>query len=233
MVVFNQSIWIMGAGRAGVLAVERLGKREVDESLLVVDRRLAALQALGSTGVVRCCADAAGFLAAQLSRGRSAAWIIPAVPVHLAFEWLRLHLTPEHELTTVPIPGSVVGELPNPIHGLDQAVYASNADFICPDTCSEPDCICTVTGRPRPRVLSDHLSRLSPAGWTSIVIPSIQLAPGVGGLTPADLWAALDRMVAAEGRYLISTACKCHGVVHGLEIRKRGCSGATYLSQGA
>ena len=44
------------------------------------------------------------------------------------------------------------------------------------------------------------------------MIPSRQLAPGVGGYPPGRLLELALDMAALEGKVLIATACRCHGV---------------------
>ncbi|MGD8613081.1 MAG: potassium transporter, partial [Desulfobacterales bacterium] len=90
----------------------------------------------------------------------------------------------------------------------------SIADFKCPANCSEPDDICTHTGKPRPMILHEFLKSIQPKGFTSIVIRSHQLAPGVGGYTPAALFDALDQIKKMQSPVLLSTACSCHGVMN-------------------
>jgi hypothetical protein len=51
----------------------------------------------------------------------------------------------------------------------------------------------------------------------SLVIRSYQLAAGVGGYRSEQLFSLLRQAAAAKGDMLISTACRCHGVITGLE----------------
>jgi len=49
------------------------------------------------------------------------------------------------------------------------------------------------------------------------VVASRQLAPGVGGYAPRRLLDLAATVAKAPGPLLIATACRCHGVVHGLQ----------------
>ena len=94
-------------------------------------------------------------------------------------------------------------------------LYLSRARHLCPDDCAEPE-VCPVTGESRDLPLHQELASLHLAGYEIRVIPSQQLAPGVGGYPP---WRLLDLardMGALKGNVLIATACRCHGVMHGL-----------------
>ena len=82
--------------------------------------------------------------------------------------------------------------------------------------------MCPVTGESRDLPLYQELASLHLAGHEIRVIPSRQLAPGVGGYPP---WRLLDlarELGAIEGNVLIATACRCHGVMHKLAHRSGG-----------
>jgi hypothetical protein len=93
----------------------------------------------------------------------------------------------------------------------------SHANFICPDDCPEPDDYCTITGESRPPALYNMLAGLNMPGFHSTCIVSSQLAPGQGGYQWRTLLRALEDVKAHPGKVLVSTACKCHGVIHALE----------------
>jgi hypothetical protein len=54
--------------------------------------------------------------------------------------------------------------------------------------------------------------------YASLVVRSRQLAPGVGGYRPEDLFSMYERVQKGASPFLISTACRCHGVVSGLAV---------------
>jgi hypothetical protein len=214
------SYWILGAGRFGSLAVGRLLEQEQGCSLLLVDRDRAKLRALEAQGVVTIQQDAIDFLLSHPARGPE--WIVPAVPVHVAFRWLCRQLASEADVEQSPVPEAVDPLVPNPLRDGKGGLYTSFATFRCPDNCEEPADTCTVTGRPRATNLFDVLRRLDLAGFKVHVVRSRQLAPGVGGYR----FSALGRLLQ-EGRrspetpLLVATACRCHGVVHALRWKGR------------
>jgi hypothetical protein len=132
----------------------------------------------------------------------------------VAVEWLLQELKPASDGRIIPVPEELETRLPNPIRGAEGQLYVSNAAFICPDDCPEPDDLCTVTGEPRPLVLCDTLSNLILPGYHATCIVSSQLAPGVGGYQWRTLLGVLADIKAHPGKILVSTACKCHAVVH-------------------
>ena len=74
-----------------------------------------------------------------------------------------------------------------------------------------------MTGEKRKRNMFEVLGDIAVELFQPLVIRSHQLAPGIGGYRPAHLHAALDELKKATGPFLISTACRCHGVITGLE----------------
>ena len=112
--------------------------------------------------------------------------------------------------------------MPNALRGKAGQAYVSHADFICPDNCPEPEKICTHTGKPRPMDLFRLLGTLDFEEALPIVIRSHQLLPGVGGIYPADLRAAMDTACRNSHRpMMIATACRCHGVVNFMRLEKK------------
>jgi hypothetical protein len=82
----------------------------------------------------------------------------------------------------------------------------------------EPAGRCTVTGQARPFPLFRLLGRLTVPGFRVMGVRSRQMGPGVGGLRASDLRALLAKLEGASGQVLLFTACRCHGVLSGLEL---------------
>ena len=211
--MYRRSYWIIGSGRFGRIACKRLMSRRSAADLLVVDRQKVSLPA----GVASVVGDAVAFLDKWLTP-QTDAWIIPAVPFHLAYEWFAGRLAPTRRFFPHAVPDNLLPTLPNPLRGAGGQVYLSNADFRCPDGCPEPSKICTATGKLRPRVMHAYLSRLAFESYHSVVIRSRQLAPGVGGFEAATLWALYRGLCNQNGHFLFSTACKCHAVMHAFRL---------------
>jgi len=213
----HRHVWVVGAGRFGLRAFCKLRKR-IDARCILIDNDLKTCEDVGALTEDVVCEDAVDFLVRRLKRMGGPEWIVPAVPVHLIFEWMRRRLNGPKVIRTMPVPGAVAETLPNPMEGEHGELYVSNADFMCPANCKEPDSVCSYTGKARPRILFQSLRELRHAPFRSIVIRSRQLAPGVGGYTPRNLFEVLDAVIAADGPVLLSTACKCHGVMQAFTI---------------
>jgi len=184
--------------------------------MLVVDRRDQKLDRIRKEmGVETHDADAVSFVA--LNTPSDAVWLIPAVPVHLAFQWLLVQLNVGGEARPIPVPAAVDAMVPNPYRMAGGTLYASFATFLCPDACSEPDEMCTHTKKPRPGNLFEVLSHILVPGFQVTVARSLQLAPGVGGYTAGYIRNVLEGIKTRPGAHLIATSCRCHGVIDALE----------------
>jgi hypothetical protein len=214
----HNSYWIIGAGEFGSRAVERLGKKYPEAALTVVDQNQKALDNLGGVPVERICTEGASYLEAHLNGQGSPDWIIPAVPIHLAFEWVCRKLAGEGQVEVEAVPDEIETLLPNPKRGMQGQLFVSYADFRCPDHCTEPYDICTWTGKPRKGLLYKTIEEIVHKDYKSIVIRSRQLAGGVGGYQPDALKRSLAEVSEAKTPVLYATACLCHGVIHALRF---------------
>ncbi|MBN2231691.1 MAG: hypothetical protein JW781_02565 [Deltaproteobacteria bacterium] len=199
---------VMGGGRFGTKAVRRLLELDAGCRIRVVETDAAAraglpdgarLTVIGDDAVAYCCR--------LLAEPGPADWIIPTVPVHLAAAVIRRLVG----RAFLPWPG--LPELPGVATGPDGTLYASLADFICPDDCPQPADHCHQTGLPREKTLITLLADgLFTPERPVFILPSRQLAPGVGGYPAADLL-SLHRAAAEfpDRPVVIGTACLCHG----------------------
>jgi hypothetical protein len=214
------SYLILGAGKFGRLALERLARQDAAATFLVVDRdpeALAAVRALKIPGVEEVVSEAVAFLAANLGDDPPWDWLIPMAPVHVAWAWLLAALRGWEPVTA---PEGLEALTPVSFRGPAGQLYLSRATHLCPDDCPEPDSVCPVSGEPREAALSAELAALEIPGFALKVVASRQLAPGVGGYPPQELLALAREVAGMAGGILIATACRCHGVVHGLRNKE-------------
>ncbi len=214
---------ILGAGRFGRLALERLGALDPQAVFWVVDRRAPALDAardLAPATTHWLEAEAGAFLAEGLKNTGAWDWLIPAIPEHVAFSWLQQGPLAGKGWIVQEAPARLATLTPVAVRGREGELYLSRARHLCPDDCAEPQ-VCPATGEPRETPLYEELAALEMPGFRTAVIPSLQLAPGVGGFSPGRLTALAQDLAGLAGKVLIATACRCHGVVHALERRSR------------
>ncbi|NIQ91463.1 MAG: potassium transporter [Deltaproteobacteria bacterium] len=215
-----ESFWILGAGRFGSLAVQRILARKKASHLVVVDRDVQVLKKSGEQPVETVEQDAIDFLVHYPGLGSE--WIVPAIPVHVAFAWLCRQLAREGTVTPLAAPSVLDQQIPNSTRGKGGVLYTSFATFRCPDDCDEPDDKCTVTGEVREAHLFDVVQTIEVEGYQTFVVRSHQLAPGVGGYRLSVLWRLHEEARSAKKDILVATACRCHGVMNALRFNRRG-----------
>jgi hypothetical protein len=211
--------WIIGAGRFGRIAVERINRLIPAADITLVDQ---APVLIGGARFTMVKAEGIAWLGAVLDQRSAVDMILPAIPVHVAAEWLVLKLSKNYDIHPIPIPNAWLKRMPHACRGKTGQAFVSHADFICPDNCPEPKEICAHTGKPRPMDLFRLLGDLDFDTVLPIVLRSHQLLPGVGGIYPPDLLHALD--IAGQNNrrpLMVATACRCHGVVDFLRLEMK------------
>lgn len=208
---------IIGCGHFGSLAVEKLLRKNAHSRITVVDKAEKAIRKISSLPVETFVAEGIAYLDQSLSMSQHMDYIIPAIPLHLVFEFTLSHLRLlGGERKKVPL----LTGLPNPMTGKTSDLYTSLANFLCPDDCPEPSQYCPVTKKKRPKPLYKILMDLR-GPFDSRVIRGQQLGLGVGGFRPEVLIGLLKDIKNRrdpDHLILISTACRCHGVTSALSF---------------
>jgi hypothetical protein len=215
------NFWIIGGGKFGIRAAKALSKKHPLMNLTIVEKEKTVCKQLDRLGFEAVCMDGIQYLERNLASAPYPDWIVPAIPLHVAYEWIRTKLLKTHRVQKIAIPEDLVAELPNPINTETGQLYISIADFKCPENCPEPDEICTHTAKPRLMVLHEFLKSIQRKDVKTVVIRSHQLAPGVGGYSPLALFAVLNEIEAAKRPIVLSTACSCHGVIDAFQLAAR------------
>jgi len=202
---------IIGCGHFGSRAAEKLIQRNPRSKIIVVDQSKKALQKAFHPSIESTVCEGTLYLKQFLSEGRKTDYIIPAVPFHLAFEFIlsQLKSLGGKRRKIPPLSG-----LPNPMIGKTGDLYTSLADFLCSEDCPEPAQYCTTTKKRRPKPLYRILTDLK-GDFESRVIRSQQLGPGIGGFRPEALLGLLEdikKETNSGNLILISTTSRCHGV---------------------
>jgi hypothetical protein len=212
------SYLILGAGKFGRLALRRLAERDPEARFLVIDRRGSALAEARTSeveGAEMREDEAIPYLAAHLGPEPPWDWLIPMVPVHVAYAWLLEGPLGGKGWGPAEVPRDLEGLAALATRGPAGELYLSQARHLCPDDCDEP-LVCPVTGEER-QPLFHKLAEAARPDLPILVGASRQLAPGVGGYSPLRLLELAKTVAEAPGPLLIATACRCHGVVHGLQ----------------
>jgi hypothetical protein len=211
------SYLIIGCGHFGSEAIPKLLRKDPRSKIIVIDKNKTVLQKISRLPVETILCDGTFYLSSFLSQYRKTDYIIPAVPFHLAFEFILSQLKPlgAKRRKVPPLLG-----LPNPMKGKTGDLYTSFANFLCPENCPEPSSYCTITRKQRRKSLYQLLKDLS-VPFESNVIRSQQLEPGVGGFKAKvllDMIADIKKRRSSNRLILISTASRCHGVTSALSL---------------
>jgi hypothetical protein len=212
------SYLILGAGKFGRLSLRRLAAQDPGARFLVIDRQESALAKARTPEMARVemrVDEAISYLAAHLGPEPFWDWLIPMVPVHVAYGWLLAGPLAGKGWEPAEVPQDLEGLAALAMRGPTGELYLSQARHRCPDDCDEP-LACPVTGEER-QPLFLKLAEASRSGLPILVVASRQLAPGVGGFAPERLVELAAQAAEAPEPLLIATACRCHGVVHGLQ----------------
>ena len=213
------SYLILGAGKFGRLALSRLSAQDREARFLLIDRRgeaLAAARTPEMKAAEMLEEEAIPYLAAHLGPEFPWDWLIPMVPLHVAWAWLLAGPLAGKGWEPAGVPGDLGDLAALSVTGSQGGLHLSRARHLCPDDCDEPP-LCPVTGEERQQPLFRELAGTSRVGLPVLVVASRQLAPGVGGYAPSRLLELAGSVASAPGPLLVATACRCHGVVHGLK----------------
>lgn len=198
---------VLGAGRFGSSAAVRIAEAWPRCSIKIAD--LSTIIDDSLPGKHYPATEAMDLMNDFLQPERPEDIVVPCIPVHAAFNWVLSHLG-----FCVPVPVKLMETVPGAISGKDGCIYSSLSDFTCREDCTEPE-VCPVTAKKRSEPLFKTMSSIGFPSFTSITIRSAQLLPGTGAVTAGALFQLLERVRRKRGRYLISTASRCHGVMHG------------------
>jgi hypothetical protein len=216
----ENAVLIVGAGHFGQRAVRILSDRSKGP-VYVVDKDRSQLDSVSDAHMEPIIDDGVRFLAHHFSRLSPATIIVPAVPVHLAFEWLTIYLSDSFRIKRIAVPENIRPSLPHTWQTADGSLLVSYADFRCPDDCPEPADYCTVTGKKRGKPLFQLLRETEIANFGVHIIRSRQLAPGLGGYRVDILREMLTKITSQSiENWIVGTACKCHGTVSAMEIHR-------------
>ena len=84
-----EKIWILGAGKFGQIAAEALYRTIEDADITIIEKNENACRQLPNLKPAIICTDAIDFLTENLKNRDEPDWIIPVIPVHVAFEWIK------------------------------------------------------------------------------------------------------------------------------------------------
>jgi len=107
-------------------------------------RTKKCLSDLNDLRIEKVLGDGIQFLLDNFHHLKQTNTIVPALPVHLVYEWLIQFLPGDMKIGKLTVP-ETKPPLPNAWPASEGSMLVSYADFLCPDDCPEP-VHCTITG---------------------------------------------------------------------------------------
>jgi hypothetical protein len=211
-------VFVVGFGKFGRLAIPKIQKRWPKARIWIIDQDPENLIRGRDIPAVKVLDGGEHFLWEFQDRLQPRDWIIPAVPCHLAGDWLRRVLARERPVRKIKPPKTLGAGLPFSLY-LKSDLFVSLADFECPEDCPSPRGFCFRTRERRSRRLWEILASRPLLRGTLHIIQSHQLAPGLGGYRFADLLRLNEIAPRLTPPVYLATACPCHGVISGLTWR--------------
>ncbi len=141
-------VFVVGFGKFGQMAIPKIQQRWPLAKIWIIDQSPENLAQGRDMAAIKVLEEGGAFLWEFQDRLRSGDWIIPAVPFHLAGDWLRRILGREHPVRRIKPPKMLGAGLPFLLR-LKSDLYVSLADFECPENCPSPRGFCFRTREKR------------------------------------------------------------------------------------
>jgi hypothetical protein len=217
-------IFIIGFGKFGKLALSQMRRLGRESRIWIIDRDPDVLASERPLAGIRVLADGPRFLAEYQQWIGDEDWIIPALPIHLAWKWLDLNLKTVRSHKNIAPPLHLGDGLPfSRLSG--EGLLVSYATFLCPENCPAPLRICFKTKEKRSAPLWKILAERDGLKGSLTVIESRQMAPGVGGYPFKELRRLPAQSQNSRSPFYLATACRCHGIINGLKWSGKKISG--------
>ncbi len=213
---------IIGGGKYGCYAIEYL--QQIKKGFVVVDTNpncLAIKQfKLKTFGTPN--SKGRGFIngglpkVLELIEDLKPEYVFPTAPVHIAAELakIKFELVPWREAIAAILP-----KLPEVVvleAGKERLVVSFNKNHYCIEKCSMPE-ICPSSKIKRPCTMINLMRFASPEAF---ILISYSMSPGMGALKGSELL-DLFSWADAKDKFVVATACDCHGVFSAFQKRAK------------
>ncbi len=213
---------IIGGGKYGCYAIEYLRQQnkaflvvDTDPNCLAVERfKLEASSSSISDGERFVCGGIPKVI--ELIDELKPEYVFPTAPVHIAADLVKMkfELMPWSEGVAAIIP-----RLPEVVIlqvGSEKLVVSFNQGHECIEKCSMPE-VCPSSGIWKPCTMIKLMRFASPKAF---ILISYSMAPGMGALKGSELF-ELFNWVKAKEKFVVGTACDCHGVFSAFQKSKK------------
>ena len=213
---------IVGGGKYGCMAVEYLRKKRKGFVLVDKDPNCLAVKRYKLKTAFEIDAEGEHFIqgeiatVSQLMARLKPEYVFPTAPIHVAAELAqsRFKLAPWDEAINyilANLPPSVILRA-----GRGNLIVSYNRDKDCIEKCEAPE-VCPSTHTRKPCTMYRLMKFACPEGF---ILISHQVAPGLGALKGSELLEFFAQ-VEKKDKFVVATACDCHGVFTALEKELR------------
>jgi saccharopine dehydrogenase-like NADP-dependent oxidoreductase len=88
-----QDFWIIGGGKFGLRAANELYKANPSDRITLVEQEKTVCRQIRKLGYQTVCMNGLQYLDRHLISADYPDWIVPAIPLHVAYEWIRAELS--------------------------------------------------------------------------------------------------------------------------------------------
>ena len=100
--------WIIGGGKFGLRAAKALSKIDPPNRITIVEKQKAVCGQLKRLGFETVCMDGLQYIEHNLKHAHDPDWIIPAIPLHVAYEWIRAKMSATDTFENIAAPENLV-----------------------------------------------------------------------------------------------------------------------------
>ncbi len=201
---------IVGFGKFGRIAFDRLKKQSTSGTFVIVDPQISVGEFSRDKQTQWIRESGPEFLV-EHDQLHDMDVVIPVAPFNVAAAFI---CAANRGIRNAEIPKGLSEHFQNALLVDKSNLCVSHADFLCPDDCEEGE-TCTVTGEIR-QPMFELIERLIVPDFTVLTVRSFQLAPGVGGYTLHSLRSTLAAIASGQN-FLIATSCRCHGIITAIQ----------------
>jgi hypothetical protein len=213
---------IVGGGKYGCAAVEYLRKNKRGFVLVDKDPNCPAVKRFGLKTSERIGNKGEYFIhgalpnVLELIDDIKPEYVFPTAPVHIAADMVKIKfdLVPWSEAVNTILP-----RLPEVVvlqAGRGKLVVSFNRDYDCVEKCVMPE-VCPSSQIKKPCTMTKLMRFASPEAY---ILVSYSMAPGMGALKGSELL-GLFNWAKTKDKFIVATACDCHGVFTAFQKREK------------
>lgn len=211
---------IIGGGKYGCHAIEYLRQKKKDFVVVDTDRTCLAVKRFRLKTFENICSKGEYFIngglpiVLALIDKLKPEYVFPTAPIHIAADMVKIKfdLVPWSEAVTTILP-----KLPEVIvlqKGNGNLVVSFNRGHDCVEKCTMPE-VCPSSQIKKPCTMIKLMRFASPEAF---ILISYSMAPGMGALKGNELL-GLFNWAKTKEKFIVATACDCHGVFTALQKR--------------